>query len=46
MLEWVDMNGQWNIADLTQKQFNDALDIIRNIWYNQDEVKPQNVVGL
>ena len=31
MLEWVDMNGQWEIADLTQKQFNDALDIIRNV---------------
>ncbi len=30
MLEWMDMNGQWEIADLTQKQFNDALDFIRN----------------
>jgi len=31
MLEWVDMNGQYNIADLTQKQFNDALDIISQV---------------
>lgn len=31
MLEWVDMNGQYNIADLTQKQFDNALDIISQV---------------
>ena len=30
MMEWLDMNGQWAIADLTQKQFNDAIYFIKN----------------
>ena len=32
MLEWVGgWNNQFSVADFTQKQFNDALDIIRNV---------------
>ena len=31
MMEWLDMNSQWEIADLTQKEFNEALDFIKKI---------------
>lgn len=31
MMEWMDMNSQWEIADLTQEEFDEALDIIKNI---------------
>ena len=29
MMEWVDMNGQWMIADLTQMQYDDAVAFIK-----------------
>ena len=31
MMEWMDMNSQWELADLTQDEFTEALDIIRNV---------------
>ena len=31
MMEWMDMNSQWELADLTQKEFDEALDFVRNI---------------
>ena len=31
MMEWLDMNSQWDIADLTKEEFNEALDIISRI---------------
>ena len=31
MMEWMDMNSQWELADLTQDEFTEALDIIKNI---------------
>ena len=29
MMEWMDMNGQWMIADLTQTQYDDAVTFIK-----------------
>lgn len=29
MMEWIDMNGQYIIADLTQRQFYDAIEKIK-----------------
>ena len=29
MMEWVDMNGQWMIADLTQTEYNEAIEKIK-----------------
>ena len=31
MMEWMDMNSQFYLADLTQEEFDEALDIVRNI---------------
>lgn len=31
MLEWMSMNSQWDIADLTDKEFKNAIDIIKKI---------------
>ena len=31
MMEWMDMNSQFYLTDLTQDEFNEALDIIRKI---------------
>lgn len=31
MMEWLDMNSQWEITDLTKEEFNEALDIIKQI---------------
>ena len=31
MMEWVDMNSQWELADLTEDEFKKALDIIKKI---------------
>ena len=31
MMEWMDMNGQWSLADLTQKEFDEAVDFIERI---------------
>lgn len=31
MMEWLDMNSQWEIADLTQKEFEEALDFIKKV---------------
>ena len=31
MMEWLDMNSQWEVADLPQKEFNEALDFIKKI---------------
>ncbi len=28
MMEWMDMNSQWELADLTQTEFEEALDFI------------------
>jgi len=31
MMEWMDMNSQWELADLTEDEFKKALDIIKKI---------------
>ena len=31
IMEWMDMNSQWELADLTQDEFTEALDIIKSI---------------
>lgn len=31
MMEWMDMNSQWELADLTKDEFKKALDIIKKI---------------
>lgn len=31
MMEWLDMNSQWDVADLTKEEFNEALDIINRV---------------
>ena len=31
MMEWMDMNSQFYLTDLTQTEFNEALDFVRNI---------------
>lgn len=31
MMEWMDMNSQWEITDLTQKEFDEAIDFIEKI---------------
>ena len=33
------MNSQFYLADLTQKEFEEALDFVRNIWYNINVIK-------
>ena len=31
MMEWMDMNSQWQLADLTQAEFLDAIEEIKKI---------------
>ena len=31
MMEWMDMNSQWELADLTQTEFNEAVEKIKKI---------------
>lgn len=31
MMEWLDMNSQWDVADLTGIEYKEALDIIKSI---------------
>lgn len=31
MMEWLDINSQWDVVDLTKEEFNEALDIISQI---------------
>lgn len=31
MMEWMDMNSQWELADLTQIEFNEAIEKIKKI---------------